>query len=156
MCPKPSSSVSTTQLCSCGLKGSPGHYVNKGVWLCANKTLFIKTKDRWQVGLGPQAVDCQTVVSAQWLAQSSQGWLVSHRDGEEGMVLGGWEDIGSFFMGRVGSVTGKSEMPAATLYPKEASLGLRRDYTKWHHLNQTPDVASSLTFPTQVLGFSVS
>lgn len=41
MCPKPSSSVSTTQLCSCGLKGSPGHYVNKGVWLCANKTLFI-------------------------------------------------------------------------------------------------------------------
>lgn len=86
------------------------------------------------------------VVSAHWLAQSSQ--VGSHRDGEESLVLGGWEEIGSLFMGRVGGVTGKSEMPAATLYPKEASLGLRRGHTKWHHQNQTPDSAPSLTFPT--------
>lgn len=121
--------------------------LNSDKWarVCANKTLFIKKKDRWQTGFGPWAVDCQIVVSAHWLAQSSQ--VVSHGDGEEGVVRGSWEEIDSLFMGKVGGVTGKSEMPAATLYPKEASLGLRRDHTKWHHPNQTPDVSSSLTFP---------
>lgn len=70
---------------------------DKWPWLCANKTLFIKKKDRWLTGFGPWAVDCQMVVSAHWLAQSSQ--VVSHRDGEEGVVLG-WEEIDYLFMGR--------------------------------------------------------
>lgn len=78
----------------------------------------------WATG----SVDCQSVVSAHWLAQSSQ--VGSHRDGEEGVVLGGWKETGSVFMGRVGGITEKSEMLAEGLYPKEASLGLRRDHTK--------------------------
>lgn len=49
--------------------------------------------------------------------------MVNQRDGEEGVVLGSWEEIDPLFMGKVGGVTGKSEMPAATCSPRKPALG---------------------------------
>ena len=36
-------SVTTTQLCHCRVKAATENNVNEWMWLCANKTLFIKT-----------------------------------------------------------------------------------------------------------------
>ena len=46
-------SVPTIQFCCCSLKAAITQYVNKRVWLCSNKTLFIKAAHWLDLALGP-------------------------------------------------------------------------------------------------------